>query len=154
MNIRAATLEDVPLLVRMGEAFLEGSSYGRLFPASPGRLEALVRTVVTVGIGLVAVEPPATLMGAETLLGMIGALLYEHPFSGEMVADEVAWWVNPDARARRAGPLLLVSLKAEATNRGAVMLKVSSPAGTRVAEYLEGNGYVPVETAFLTRLGP
>lgn len=162
-RIREAVEADVPAIVAMGERFLGSSHYGDLFPPAPGRLEAVVRAALEHGVVLLAEALGDTLADdygdtgiaqSVEVVGMLVLVALPHPFSGEVIGDELAWWVNPEHRGGRAGHKLLRSAEAWARQNGVVALKMSAPTDSddSVDGYLYRTGYVAVETAYLKRL--
>lgn len=143
-QVREATLADVPRVVEMAEHFLEDTAYGQLL-ARPWTLEQLVHTVLEVGVILV-VEV------AGKLEGMIAIAAVPHPANGIVIAEELAWWVEPAWRSSTIGPRLLVAAELWTTSKRVSMLKMVAPHGSGVAGYYEHRGYVAVETAFVKKL--
>jgi len=144
--VREATFADVPRLIEMACAFHAASPYGKLLPATPERLEVLVRLTLTQGCALVAVHD-------GQVVGMLGLLFPEHPFTGERFAEELAWWVEPSCRSLRAGPQLLAAAEAVTTRYGISVLKLSALNPSRVGDWLTTKGYEATETSFVKDLG-
>lgn len=83
------------------------------------------------------------------LVGMLAIVALPHPLAGGKVAEELAWWVEPEWRQGLLGPKMLREAEAWATRNGAVMVKMVAPAGTDVGEFYERIGYQAVETAYI-----
>lgn len=153
MPIRTATLEDTPAIVTLATRFLSTTSYGRILKISTQQLEALVpyvleHGVIFLGEHCIVSEAPET-----EVVGFLAAIEAIDAYSGDRYADEIAWFVNPDARNGSIGPRLLASLHKWAADKRLSFVKMVAPADTpSVADYYKSLGYEPLETAFLKRL--
>jgi GNAT superfamily N-acetyltransferase len=142
--IRDAGLADVDALVDLGASFLAQTSYGALLPTSRVAIAAIMTRLIESpdGVLFVAVDR------AGTLTGMLGALCFTHPLSGERVASEFYWWVEPAARGGRDSLRLLRLTITWARAQGAVRLHMIAPEGSGVGRLYRRLGFVPVETAY------
>lgn len=146
MVIRHATLEDVPPLVAMAMTFGASSEYAVHLALSEAHIRALIERAITDDTRLALVAE-----GRDgQLVGMLVLVAVEHPMSGELVASELAWWVNPTARGGRAAFRLLAEAEQWAKARGAVAMQMVAP-NARVEALYEAVGYVPVERAYQRR---
>lgn len=147
-NIRPARDEDYERLVTMGQRFIAESLYGRLFPH-------LSQTTVTIQVMVELCETAGIIYVAEVngrVVGMMGlTLVDDHPLTGGKVVEELAWYVEPEHRKGRVGPLLLGAAEAWTTTNGANVLKMVAPWGSDVGRFLERKGYTAVETAYMRR---
>jgi len=82
------------------------------------------------------------------MTGMLGALCFTHPLSGEWVASEFYWWVEPHARGGIDSLRLLKLTITWARAQGAVRLHMIAPEGSGVGRLYRRLGFVPVETAY------
>lgn len=138
--IRQATPEDLERIVEMGVRFINETSYVKFLSPS---VESITMSVVNL-----MANPNAILLvsGSDaTVTGMIGMLSFDHPFSGERVASEMFWWVDPEARGD--GIRLLVAAEKWAKEAGAVKVQMVAP-NERVGEIYERLSYTPVETMY------
>lgn len=137
--VRSATSEDIPVLLAMGTEFLATTAYAaHVVP----NLEAMRRTaemLIAAG-GLFVGEQ------GGRVVGMIGLVLYPHPWSGETVASEMFWWADPAMRGR-LGLRMLTHAEAWAKSNGASQIQMIAPTA-RVGTLYERRGYVAVETAW------
>jgi GNAT superfamily N-acetyltransferase len=62
---------------------------------------------------------------AGAITGMLGYLLYDHFISGERIAGEVFWWVEPEARGD--GLRLMREAEKRAKERGAKRFQFIAP---------------------------
>lgn len=146
MTIRHATDADVPALLAMAQAFVAQTKYHGLITLSLEHLETLTRNVLAAPGGQVWIAQKD-----ETPIGMLAMGLFEHPMSGERVASEVVWWVDPAYRGSSVGRRLLRAAETWATEQHAALLQMVAP-DARVGRFYEALGYVSVETAYQRRL--
>lgn len=138
--IRRAEPQDIPQIVAMGVRFATESEYARHFLVRP---EVIARTVAHVASS----EDGAIFVSGSdaTLTGMIALVAFEHPFSGERIASELVWWVEPEARGD--GLRLLRAAEEWARATGAVRVQMVAP-NDRVGALYERLGYAKLETYF------
>lgn len=142
--IRPATLEDVPAIVQMAQAFTAQTSYQGLITMAPAKIEALTHRLIERDDALVLVA----VQGHEPV-GMLAMHLFEHPMSGDLVAQELVWWM--EATARGSGRQLLTLAEQWAHDMGAAVVQMVSPTD-RVGHFYERLGYTRVETLYQRRL--
>lgn len=138
-TIRPAVLEDVPALVEMARRFL-GSVYRGRLSDDPAFLEGLAHQLLTL--------PGRTILVAERgegLIGMIGMMVYPHPMSGDAMASEVCWWVEPQHRG--VGMRLLKAAETWARAAGATTLQMVAP-NPEVERFYQRVGFAQVETVY------
>lgn len=142
MRIRQATLEDVPAIVAMGLRFAADEYRDYLRP-DPAALEQLARNVITgaTSIGFVAEDADAA------LVGMIGLMTYQQPMAGALVATEIVWWMEPEARGARAAIHLLNKGETWAREQGATKFQMIAPTD-HVGAFYERMGFKKLETHY------
>ncbi len=136
--IREATNEDVPAIVEMGLKFLSQSDYRYLLAENRQQIAETSRFLIANERGVIFVDDN------HGLIGMIGMLLYPHHFSGELIAGELVWWVDPMHRGR--GVRLVRQAEQWAFGHGARRIQMIAPS-REVGRVLERLGYPPIETA-------
>lgn len=152
ITIREATPADTAALIRIGESFTGGiEPYRSLFGRLPlERVEANVEVMLALAVDravvLVAVDE-------DVVCGVLVLVEVTNLYNGELWADEFVWWVDPAYVGRGAGPRLLAAGEVWACARGLRWMKMIAPQGSRIGRYYERQGYVPVETAYMKRLG-
>lgn len=152
MIIRPATRADLPALVRLGLAFAQSPVYAAVVGETrPETILTFLEALFTIyGEALyipVAEEADGRLVGGLVLVDAL------NPMSGTRYADETAWWVDPAARGRLVGPLLLDAAETWATARGLPLMKMVAPvASPAVGRFYTRRGYAPLETAYLRSL--
>ncbi len=145
-TIREATLRDLPALLELFEAFRQTPAYARYVAHAPEVATAFLR-------GLVA-SPDATIFVRQwdgVIVGMLGVLAYAHPMSGERMASELFWWLDPDYRG--AGGWMLRRAEKWARAQGATRLQMVSPVeNVRVQETYDALGYQAFEVSYYKEL--
>lgn len=151
--IRTATINDFPRLTEMAGRFLASSKYGTWLPSTPAMLEALIAVVTEVGTILVAeINHGGLEVAPSQMVGMLALAAVPHPMNGELFAEEIAWWVEPEHRDSVVGPRLHAAGEAWAKGRGITLIRMLSPAGSDLGVYYRRHGYTEVETAWMKRL--
>lgn len=138
--IREATIDDVPRLVEMGGRFVANSIYAGRMANNPKAQCALMLRMIEHPDGQVYVSEES-----GKITGMVGVAALVHPWSGEWMAEEVFWWVEPEAR----GPGIKLLKRAEqwADAKSCVRLRASAP-NPKVARAYWRLGYTKVEESF------
>jgi hypothetical protein len=154
VKIRRATHADVDAAVVMACRFIAESSYrGELIP-DPAHQLSVAQFLLEQGVLFVADA------GSE-LVGLLGLVVVPSVISGELVATEVVWWVDPEWRHPRssAGGRLLVTGEGwameVARDRGlpSILMQMIAPMGADgVTEIYKRRGYLPLETIHQKRL--
>lgn len=94
-------------------------------------------------------------MDGDVLIGFISLLVYRNPHYSALLAVAESYFVAPAARSTGAGLALREAAERLATERGAVGLLISAPAGGRLARVMErAAGYRETNRAFFKRLAP
>lgn len=137
--IRTATLDDVQQIVAMGQRFRR-NIYADLMRENPTQMAALGTRLIEGANSCVFVDDRD---GA--LVGMLGMFLFDHPFSGDRIAGEVFWWMEPEHRG--AGLRLFVRAQRWAKERGAQFFQLVAPS-PQVAQMYRRLNFTEVETAF------
>lgn len=143
--IRRATADDVPGIGLMAEAFVASTEYRALLSLKPEFIAMLAEQLITNDNAL------ALVCEADgRLVGMMGVLAFPHMMSGETIATEVVWWMEPDHRGRD-GIRMLRQAEAWAKEQGATILQMIAP-NIRIERFYDLLGYVPVERSYQKRL--
>jgi len=156
--IREAILEDGPRIRAMTTRFLAESLYGTIFrrAATPDAIDSMIALVMQLGAIFLAEHgagDPRWVQGVdEGVIGMLAMIVVPHQLSSQIIAEEVAWWVEPRARGGSIGPKMLRHAEEWATRNGANMVKMVAPAGSTVGTFYEHSGYQAVETAYIKGL--
>jgi len=144
--IRLATEDDIPRIIELGARSLEEGPYkDQIGEPVKGAELALNLIQSQNGTVLLYVEKNKT-------LGLLAFFIYPHYFSGEITANELMWYVEPEARRGKSFgdfPALKLLREAEriAKESGAKRMTFVAPTNG-VAKMYERLGYKPIETSY------
>ena len=125
----------------MGERFLTETVYcGRNVGVNPMAMARTVGLLLASDMGAVFVVEQQ-----DTVVGMIGLLLFENPITGELTASELFWWVEPEHRGH--GVRLLKRGEQWARASGAQKIHMIAPTPA-VGHLYERLGYGYLEAAY------
>ncbi len=156
LSYERATMADGVAICHLVARFLEGTRYGRIIPYNPDQVASLVAAVLEVHGAAFIARNGDRLTGDKrgAVVGMLAYFVGPHPVSGEKLADELAWWVDPEHRTGTVGPRLLGMAETWAQQEGVKLLRMVAPVeADDVAQFYERMGYVAIETSFIKRLG-
>jgi GNAT superfamily N-acetyltransferase len=136
--IRSATAQDIPRIVEMGLHFHQGSPYRAHIKENPQQMRNLAEHLV-LNKGLLLSERQGE------ICGMFGYFVYPHFMSGEVVAGEVFWWVEPEHRGE--GVKLLKEAEKRAKSSGAKRMQMIAP-DDRIGMLYKRLGYEFVESSY------
>jgi len=145
MIIRDATADDMPDLLRMGEAFYETTYYAQIAPFDNDTVENLMSIILDTGVLKLAVVE-------DVVCGMIGLVMFPFAFNAKVVsAHEVFWYISPEARNMGFATRLFESAEQACLEKGAVSIQMgilaTSPNG--VGKFYESLGYKLEETSYV-----
>jgi GNAT superfamily N-acetyltransferase len=134
--IRVATAEDHDGIMAMARRFLSADGpYGDRFTLDEERVSGLTHVMVGGADHLVLV---ADVDGEP--VGMLVMFVFAHPLTGEQIASELCWWMEPEFRSSRLALKLLRDGEAWAKKQGAAVIEMIAP-NERVAEFYGHMGY-------------
>ncbi len=129
----------------MAERFVNSTDY-REWPASLSCLQALFAVALKAGVIFLADTGTA-------IVGMLALVVVPHMLTGESYAEELCWWVEPEARGGTAAWRLLAAAEDYARQQHLSCLKMVQPAGEpTVGKIYTRRGFRPVEVVFVLRL--
>lgn len=136
--VREATFDDIPAIMALGREFADEAGV----TARVGWDDASVWDLLA---GMIE-SPDGILLVSDN--GMIGGVVYPHPFSGMRVFVEMFW------RAKDGqGTALLAAAEAAAKARGAErMFMIAMDDMERTRRLYARIGYAPVEVQFMKEL--
>jgi hypothetical protein len=145
MQVRRATAHDRGELLQMALRFIAESSYrGQIIP-DQAQLLGFIDVMLAQGFLLVADD-------GDAAVGMLAGVVMTHPISGERVATELAWWMNPERRGSRASLQLLEYFERWAYRDHQVdAVQMVAPAGSQIGDLYRRRGYAELETTFQRR---
>lgn len=143
--VREATGQDVPRIVELGSQFLSLGPY-------KGELEENPIQVLKCATEFLAHPSMKILVAQEegSVCGVFAMMIYTHPFSGQLTAVELIWYVDPAHRGR-ASMELLWAAERMAYEMGAKWFQLTAPS-TETAKVYERLKYTPIETSYQARL--
>jgi GNAT superfamily N-acetyltransferase len=149
VTIRVATKDDLPDLLSLCRSFYNSSEWARD--------TAFEEDAAFPNLWGLVVGPQSTIIVIEDAGKVVGACAVQiapMPWTFDLVATEVFWYVLPEARRTPASLELFVAAETWARDHGAkVMLMgalVTSPPKVRMM--YENAGYRESQTAFIKRL--
>jgi GNAT superfamily N-acetyltransferase len=146
--IRLATIDDVPQCLEMGRAFHEESKTLEIEFDKDSAEKTLLHLMSDKNSVLLVVERDGR------LIGMAAAMAYPHYLNLKTkVAQEMFWWVAPEARGGMSGVKLLGALESWADEAGCsaltmICLPIDGPAET----IYQRSGYRAVERSYIKRV--
>jgi RimJ/RimL family protein N-acetyltransferase len=124
MSIRVAQLDDLPRILELGEQLHHESPRWSRLSFSKDRAETFLRMLLTDPRGVVFV---AELDGV--VVGGIAGFAEPHWASDDVVAQEVSFFMAPEARGSMAATRLICALRAWGGIRGAKFLQAGTSTG-------------------------
>ena len=146
--LKLLTEEDIPAVVELGRHFLDASPYSNLefSEAAARRSLQLCLLQPEKNICILSENEEGVIVGA--LLGAVTSL----PFSDDLVAAEIAWWVEPSHRKGSAGLRMKEAYEYWARKMGAKkisMALLSGPYEDKLDKYYRSSGFQKAETAYV-----
>lgn len=138
--LKLATQEDLPVLVDMAEKFAKSTEYAEYLPTD--HLQDVIRYFL-------GGQDRIIIMHGND--GMLAGMLAPLMFSKTMIANEVAWWVEPDKRKSKIGAELLEAFEYWAKMIGAKFVQMSS-LDESVGSLYEKKGYKLYERAYMKNI--
>lgn len=145
MSVREATSRDIPRIVELGFEFLSHGPYKGQIEENP--LQALKCTTDFLAM------PNVTILVAEedsAICGVFAMMVYNHPFSAQLTAVELIWYVEEEHRGKSSLELLWAA-ENKAYEMGAKWFQLTAPS-VEAGKIYERLKYIPVETSYQARL--
>ncbi|MEY8099591.1 GNAT family N-acetyltransferase [Falsihalocynthiibacter sp. S25ZX9] len=142
--IRQALPCEGEAIAELGRDFLAHT--GAHIPFDLSYAEHTVRTFIS--------DPTRLALVLEKDGAVVGALLAatsSSPFSPVLFAQEVAWWVSPNARSLRSLQMI-AQYEAWANSRGCRFVAMASLNDHRLDRFYRRRGFTPMETHYLKGL--
>lgn len=141
-TIREATLDDAPRVVEMGRRFLANGPYKDQLD-NPAQADHFAKFMIA--------SPNAKVLVAEQegrVIGVLAFLLFPHCFTGQMTANELIWYVEPEARKGGISVRLMQAAQTLAKACGAVRMQFTAPTAEVGKLYERFFGYHQVEVSY------
>lgn len=143
--IRLATLEDMPQLIRMGEAFFNASGYASITSFNEADTSLLLEKLINEGWLLTD--------GKSAMLGFVVFPMFMN--CSTVISQELFWWVDEAARGSGIGVDILKKAEDLSKECGAsvmVMLSLDELNGDRVSKLYNKLGYKKREQSHMRKL--
>ena len=145
-SMNRAVVEDIPTMIQMGARFFETSGLDKWFTYNPNSFaQTLVMLIET---------PQAIVLYSEH--GMAAAMAYPCWFNREhLTAQELFWWVEPEARGGLLGAELRQGLENWAREKDCLTMEMGALDASKpeaLARYYARLGYGPKERIFCRKL--
>jgi GNAT superfamily N-acetyltransferase len=148
--------DDRGAIMLMGAHFLAGTHYGEVFDALVPEADLMRGIDRLITLAQELGPNAATCLVADSdgaLVGMLAIAIGPHILTGQLFAEEIAWWVEPSRRGKVGVALgLLDAAEAWARGNGVAFLKMIEPVGTQIGKLYARRGYRAIETGFAKRL--
>lgn len=143
MQIRIALPTDIPRIIEIGSHSLKIGPYADKLADMPEITTKLAEKLLTMANARIVV-------GEEdgAIQGIFAFILFDHYYSGEPVAGEMIWFVEPDYRKTGMALPLLWEAEKLASQMGAQKMQLTAPTDEIAAMYGKLKGFQKVETAF------
>lgn len=142
--IREALMEDIPRIVELGSRSLQDGPYKDRIQDNPVQAAKFAGLIIG-GFGKV-------LLWEEEgkVSGLFAFIAYPHFFDAVMTAQEIMWYVEPEARSGGAAIKLLWAAEEKAKELGVKVMQVTAP-NKEVGNLYVRFGYKPAEIVFERR---
>lgn len=142
MDIRIATIDDLDLVVNMFCRFGENSPYKNYV----GKEQ-----ITNVMKNILEADNNEKIILLHGEVGMIIGIATPFLYGPHIVATELAWWVNPEARNSSVGKELLNAFEFWAKRVGCTLITMIS-LDDQLGNYYEKRGYSLFERAYMKEI--
>lgn len=143
--VRLATKDDLPAMVVMAEQFT-AAHYAETLVFNAKSMAALLTGMIENPSGLLLVSEQE-----GRVVGAIGVIVYDHPFTGQACTSELFWWVDPAYRGRADGLRLLKHAEEWVKTNRIPWMHMVAP-NDRVKAFYERLGYSELETHYYKKM--
>lgn len=152
MSLKLATLDDLPYFEKFAKAFYLSSSFSPQLKYNPAKVRQWLELAVSSQhrdcLVLLNVQN-------ELPVGMLVATISQTPFSDDLVASELAWWVDEEYRGTKGSLELVFAYEEWAKRVGAkhvTMALLPALTNPKVEGYYEKLGYHKTEISYIKAL--
>lgn len=142
MSVRIATAEDKDLVIQMANKFIASTEYAE--QADADKISNMIDVFISS-------DGNDKLLILYDDIGMLAGIVTEFPFGKNRVATDVAWWVEPDERGKKAGKELLEAFEFWAKKVGCSMVTMVC-LDDQLGKYYEKKGYRLFERAYMKEI--
>jgi GNAT superfamily N-acetyltransferase len=151
VTVRAATIDDMPSYMDLAEAFVATTPVSHIVPFDREGTAAFVEGALDSENMIVLVAEDA-----GELIGITAAIAYPMYFNpSKLVAQELWWYIKPDARGGAASKLLFQEIEKWGKSKQAeamFMVALDNDRVTTMAKMYGRLGYAPTERVFVKGL--
>ena len=151
VTVRTAAVEDIPSYMDLAEAFVATTPVSHLVPFDREATAAFVEGALNNENMIVLVAEDA-----GELIGITAAIAYPMYFNpAKLVAQELWWYIKPDARGGAASKLLFQEIEKWGKSKQAeamFMIALDNDRVTTMAKMYGRLGYAPTERVFVKGL--
>lgn len=137
--MRIAELEDSLVILEMAEKFIAATEYSHWFD------RATVSDLITSFIN----SPRDERIIILDDFGFIAGQATKFPFGPELMASEVAWWIDPEARGENKGRKLMEAFEYWAKNVAKCKFISMTSLDKNVEKIYKNKGYKLYERAYM-----
>jgi len=149
MQIRAATIDDIPAIAKIGREFHARADWSDVFDYSEADCAASLAALMESGVFICLVAECGEIVGIAS--GVVSPVYFNHAHKS---GEELFWYVSLDAPPM-TGMRLLTALEEAAAAAGCGSWQMKSLArlnGDRMGRVYERRGYRASEHMFIKRL--
>jgi GNAT superfamily N-acetyltransferase len=142
MIVRLAKYKDIVECMDIGEEFWLTTPYAQVVPYNAGGVAGLLTSLVQAENMLVAIDE-------DKIIGVSALLVTPFHFNPDIkMGCELFWYVNPDAREKGVGAVMLGALEEMAKQKGATLWSMGSFGWTDADTMLKKRGYALTEKTY------
>lgn len=149
LKIRLAqTEEDIDSVIELSKDFFNASPYSKSVEFSERRVKEVIRSCLLSPLGCVILLETDT----GTSVGMLIAAASTTIFSEDLLAQELAWWVDPQYRGRESLHLIEAYEEWAAVIGCRLIALGSIPELTELDKLYRRLGYTPKEQSYIKEI--
>ena len=142
MGLRVATIEDLPIILNLAMKFAKSSPYSEY--VNEDKIKKIAE-------GFLSSEHQDKIILLYDDIGMIVGLVSPFMFGNNRVATELAWWIEPNERGKKAGKELLDAFEFWAKKVGCSIVTMMS-LDDKIGKYYEKRGYKLSEMSYMKEI--
>ena len=141
--IKVATEEDIETIMKLAKNFMEHANYYQQVDLDKSRELAL---------NFIKGDKKERIILLYDDIAMLVGMATPFVFGKALVASELVWWVEPQARNKEIGRALLEAFEYWAKEKAGCGFMTMSCLDNSVAKFYESNGYKLYEYAYFKEL--
>ncbi len=141
-TIRQAIVTDIPMVVTMGMKFLSNGPYKDQIGNPKKATQLAFAMLQSTGGQIIILEEEGK------VVGMFAFIVTPHYFSGELTAQELIWYVEPESRKGGAALKLLAEAERISRSLGVKRMQLTAPTEELGKLYKYCGGYTRLEVTY------